>query len=107
AAARGCTVLSARGGEQEQGVAFHVMRQLVQPAFAASPEAEHRRILGNWYDIVAPAVGLVAATGGGTPDPTGVRDGLDWVVTRFAVEHAPVVMVLDDAHWADTESLAW
>ncbi|MEU5615170.1 AAA family ATPase [Streptomyces sparsogenes] len=107
AAARGCTVLSARGGEREQGVAFHVVRQLFQPVLAATGEETHREILAGWYDIVAPAVGLVVPDGGGAPDPHGVRDGLDWLVTRFAVQHAPVVMVLDDAHWADTESLDW
>ncbi|MEU1670180.1 AAA family ATPase [Streptomyces sparsogenes] len=107
AAARGCTVLSARGGEREQGVAFHVVRQLFQPVLATTGEETHREILAGWYDIVAPAVGLVVPDGGGSPDPHGVRDGLDWLVTRFAVQHAPVVMVLDDAHWADTESLDW
>ncbi|MFG3355404.1 ATP-binding protein [Streptomyces sp. NPDC048001] len=106
AVARGCTVLLARGGEQEQGVAFHVVRQLVQPLLAASSEREHRELLGSWYDIVAPAMGLVAG-GNGSPDPQGVRDGLDWIATRFAVQHAPLVVVLDDAHWADAESLAW
>ncbi|AQW55098.1 transcriptional regulator [Streptomyces hygroscopicus] len=107
AAARGCTVLRARGGEHEQGAAFHVVRQLFQPVLAATGEDEHRRILGGWYDIVAPAVGLVVSGNGGAPDPQGVRDGLDWLVTRFAVEHAPVVMILDDVHWADPESLDW
>jgi hypothetical protein len=107
ALARGCTVLSARGGEQEQGVAFHVVRHLVQPVLAAGSEEEHRRTLGSWYDIVAPAVGLVAGAGNSSPDPQGVRDGLDWIATRFAVQHAPLVVMLDDAHWADAESLAW
>lgn len=107
AAARGCTVLRARGGEHEQGAAFHVVRQLFQPVLAETGEDEHRRILGGWYEIVAPAVGLVVSGHGGAPDPQGVRDGLDWLVTRFAVEHAPVVMILDDVHWADPESLDW
>ncbi|SHM43036.1 ATP-binding protein [Actinacidiphila paucisporea] len=107
AMARGCTVLSARGGEQEQGVAFQVVRHLVQPLLATGTEAEHRETLGNWYDIVAPAVGLVAGAANGSPDPQGVRDGLDWIVTRFAVQRAPLVVMLDDAHWADAESLAW
>ncbi|MFH9421852.1 ATP-binding protein [Streptomyces sp. NPDC017529] len=106
AAAYGCTVLSARGGEHEQGMAFHVVRQLVQPVLAAYDD-DYRTVLGSWYGIVAPAVGLVADAGGSNPDPTGVRDGLDWLLTRFAVQQAPTVLVLDDAHWADQESLGW
>ncbi|MBT2439576.1 AAA family ATPase [Streptomyces sp. ISL-36] len=108
AAERGCTVLFARGGEQEKQVPFHVMRQLIQPRFVAMSEEARRDVLGNWYSIVAPALGLTAApTGRTAPDPQGVRDGLDWVVTHLAVRNAPVVLVLDDAHWADAESLAW
>jgi tetratricopeptide (TPR) repeat protein len=107
AAARGCTVLSARGGEHEQGVAFQVVRHLLQPLLATATEAENRAALGSWYDIVAPALGLVAGAADTAPDPQGVRDGLDWIVTRFAVQRAPMVLMLDDAHWADAESLAW
>ncbi|MFK0218418.1 ATP-binding protein [Streptomyces vinaceus] len=87
---------------------FHVMRQLIQPAFAAMSEDERRDVLGTWYSIVAPALGLTAAPESPTaPDPQGVRDGLDWVVTHLTVRSAPVVLILDDAHWADAESLAW
>lgn len=108
AAERGCTVLFARGGEQERQVPFHVMRQLMQPRFAAMSEQERLDALGNWYPIVAPALGLtVSPQGPVAPDPQGVRDGLDWVVTQLTVRSAPVVLVLDDAHWADAESLTW
>lgn len=107
AAARGCTVLSARGGDQEQRVAFHVARQLLQPQFAGAAEADLRSSLGSWYDIVGPALGLCAPTDGAPPDPQGLRDGLDWVLTHLAVLRAPMVLVLDDAHWADPESLGW
>ncbi|GGQ07623.1 hypothetical protein GCM10010249_27390 [Streptomyces roseolilacinus] len=107
AADRGCTVLSARGGEQERQVPFHVMRQLVQPVFAAMPEDERREILGDWYDIVAPATGLSAPKPDANPDPQGVRDGLDWVVTNLSVRSGPVVLTVDDVHWVDPESLAW
>lgn len=107
AAARGCTVLSARGGDQEQRVAFHVARQLLQPRFAGAAEADLRAQLGSWYDIVGPALGLCAPTDGAPPDPQGLRDGLDWVLTHLAVQRAPMVLALDDAHWADPESLRW
>ncbi|MFF3514524.1 ATP-binding protein [Streptomyces sp. NPDC002573] len=108
AAARGCTVLSARGSEQEHTVPFHVVRQLLQPVLAACTEAERREIFGGWYEIAGPAVGLLAQQAGtAMPDPQGVRDGLDWVLTQLAVHKAPIVMVVDDAHWGDLESLAW
>ncbi|WP_338693328.1 AAA family ATPase [Streptomyces sp. Q6] len=107
AAAKGCTVLYARGGEQEQGVAFHVARQLVQPQLAGLSDTELRSRLGGWYAIVGPALGLCAPSDGAPPDPQGLRDGLDWVLTHLAVQRAPMVLVLDDAHWADPESLSW
>ncbi|MFJ7154005.1 ATP-binding protein [Streptomyces sp. NPDC101118] len=105
--AHGCTVLSARGGEQEQGSAFHVARQLIQPQLAGRTEAELRATLGSWYTIVGPALGLCAPEHGAPPDPQGLRDGLDWVLTHLAVQRAPMVLVFDDAHWADPESLGW
>ncbi|MEU0199541.1 MULTISPECIES: AAA family ATPase [unclassified Streptomyces] len=107
ATAEGFTVLSGRGGEKEQELALHVVRQLVQPALAPLDETELRTFLGGWYDIVAAALGLVATPSGHVPDPTGVRDGLDWVMTRLAVKKAPVVLLLDDLHWADVQSLSW
>ncbi|AVH60477.1 MULTISPECIES: ATP-binding protein [Streptomyces] len=107
AAAKGCTVLSARGGDQEQRVAFHVARQLLQPQLAGFSEVELRASLGSWYAIVGPALGLCAPAEGAPPDQQGLRDGLDWVLTHLAVQRAPMVLVLDDAHWADPESLSW
>ncbi|MEV5875320.1 AAA family ATPase [Streptomyces sp. NPDC052101] len=107
AAAQGFTVLSGRGGEAEQGSAFRVVRQLVQPSLAMMDGAELRAFLGSWYDIVAAVLGLEARGPSPAPDPTGVREGLDWVMTRLTVKKAPVVLLLDDLHWADAESLSW
>ncbi|KUL47036.1 ATP-binding protein [Streptomyces regalis] len=107
AAAHGFHVLSARAGEKDQELAFHLVRQLVQPALATMDETERRTFLGSWYDILAAALGLEATDTAHTPDPTGVRDGLDWVMTRLVGMKAPFVLLLDDLHWADFESLGW
>ncbi|MCX4747538.1 AAA family ATPase [Kitasatospora sp. NBC_01287] len=101
----GCTVLFARGGEQQRNEPFHVVRQLLQPVLAAMAAAERRRVFGPWHDIVGPAVGLLPP--GGQPDPQGVRDGLDFVLTQLAQRRAPLVLIVDDLHWADLESLRW
>ncbi|MFJ7071843.1 ATP-binding protein [Streptomyces sp. NPDC098781] len=107
AAAHGLRVVSGRGGEKEQGLAFRVVRQVMQPTLATMSDTERRAFLGSWYDIVGTTLGLEATDTSQMPDPTGVRDGLDWVMTRLTVMNAPLVLLLDDLHWADAESLDW
>ncbi|MFD9497729.1 ATP-binding protein [Streptomyces sp. NPDC060035] len=103
-----CTVWQARGGETVTSVPFHVVRQLLQPALDQLPADETRALFGDWFEITAPALGLAEPTGP-QPDPQGVRDGLDFVVSRLAsrLSHRPLLLIVDDAHWADGESLAW
>lgn len=101
----GCTVLAARGSEQAQAVPFHIVRQLLQPALAPLEEAQHKQMLGAWYDIAGPALGIAPLVG--QADPQGVRDGIDWLVTRFAMTREPLLLVVDDAHWSDAASLTW
>lgn len=107
-AADRCTIWSARGGETVTSVPFHVVRQLLQPALDRFPADETRALFGDWFEITAPALGL-AEPSGPQPDPQGVRDGLDFVVSRLAsrLSHRPLLLIVDDAHWADGESLAW
>ncbi|MBC3842919.1 AAA family ATPase [Streptacidiphilus sp. 4-A2] len=114
AAARGqtCLILSSRGGEQQRKAPFHVVRQLLQPLLARLGESEQRELLESWYDIAAPALGLMPAVQRSIgdllePQRQGVNQALDWLMTQLAVQRGPLVVVVDDLHWIDYESLDW
>ncbi|MFD6291852.1 ATP-binding protein [Streptomyces sp. NPDC060205] len=101
-----CTVWSARGGETITSVPFNVVRQLLQPALVALMPDEAREYFGDWYDIAGPALGI-AEPGARQADPQGVCDGLVAAVRRLARREWPLVLLIDDAHWADQETLHW
>ncbi|MFJ9814911.1 ATP-binding protein [Streptomyces sp. NPDC101151] len=103
---RGCIVWSARGGETLKSVPFNVVRQLLQPALVALLPEEAREYLGDWYEIAGPALGIVDPQDG-SADPQYVCDGLVAAVRRLARREWPLVLLVDDAHWADQETLRW
>ncbi|MER5218388.1 AAA family ATPase [Streptomyces sp. NPDC002838] len=103
---RGCAVWSARGGQTLRSVPFNVVRQLLQPALLSLLPEEAREYLGDWYDIAGPALGI-AEPGERQADPQGVTDGLVAAVRRLARRDWPLVLLIDDAHWADQETLRW
>ncbi|MEW2389188.1 AAA family ATPase [Streptomyces venezuelae] len=100
------TVWSARGGETVTSVPFNVVRQLLQPALVQLGPDEAREYFGDCYDIAGPALGI-AEPGGRQADPQGVCDGLVEAVSRLSRLHWPLVLLIDDAHWADQETLHW
>ncbi|MEU9207100.1 AAA family ATPase [Streptomyces sp. NPDC048415] len=102
----GCAVWSARGGETVTSVPFNVVRQLLQPALVSLLPEEAREYLGDWYDIAGPALGITEP-GERQPDPQGVCDGLVAAVRRLAKRDWPLVLLIDDTHWADQETLRW
>ncbi|MBQ0825757.1 ATP-binding protein [Streptomyces tagetis] len=103
---RGCTVWWARGGETLRSVPFNVVRQLLQPALVSMLPEEAREYLGDWYDLAGPALGIVDP-GDRQADPQGVCAGLVAVVRRLAAREFPLVLIIDDVHWADQETLQW
>ncbi|MEU5711110.1 ATP-binding protein [Streptomyces flaveolus] len=103
---RGCAVWSARGAETLRSVPFHVVRQLLQPALLSLLPEEAREYLGDWYDIAGPALGI-AEPQADNADPQYVCDGLVAAVRRLSRRQWPLVLLVDDAHWADQETLRW
>ncbi|MEU2240951.1 AAA family ATPase [Streptomyces sp. NPDC018338] len=106
-----CTVLTARGGETLTSVPFHLTRQLLQPALDGYGSESVRHLFGDHFDLVAPALGLASPPppSAAPADPQGVRDGLVRLLDRLAdgLRDRPPVLLVDDAHWADTETLTW
>ncbi|MEV7690973.1 ATP-binding protein [Streptomyces bungoensis] len=103
---RGCTVWSARGAETLRSVPFNVVRQLLQPALVSLLPDEAREYLGDRYDIAGPALGITDPQEV-SADPRYVCDGLVEGVHRLARRAWPLVLLVDDAHFADQETLGW
>ena len=102
---RGSAVLRARGAELETGFAFGVVRQLFERRLTAASPEEHELLLAGpveaaWMLLSAPAAAQPADTS------FAVLHGLYWLVANLAALQ-PVVLAVDDAHWADQASLRW
>ncbi|MFF5761858.1 ATP-binding protein [Streptomyces tanashiensis] len=104
-----CTVLTARGGETLTSVPFHLTRQLLQPALDGFRADEVRELFGDHFDLLAPALGIAPPSSDVPADPQGVLLGLARLLDRLAerLRDRPPVLLVDDVHWADAESLSW
>jgi len=102
---RGLAVLRARGAELEAGFGFGVVRQLFERRLAAASPEERELLLAGpaeaaWTLLGAPSAAEPADTS------FAVLHGLYWLVANLAAVQ-PVVVAVDDAHWADRASLRW
>ncbi len=97
----GMQVLRARGGEFERDFPYGVVRQLFEPLLDAS--TRRQELLGGNGAAAIPVFEPAAAPGEGA-DPFAVQHGLHCLVLALA-ESAPVLMLVDDAQWADLASL--
>ena len=90
------TVLQASGAEGESILAYGVLSQLVSTARSAAPDAP----------TVLPDTGLAGAESGKYLDPLTAGAALLRLLGELQVTGpAALVMVVDDAHWADVPSL--
>src|SRR5208282_1993312 len=96
-------VLRARGSDLERDFAHRVVRQLFERYCADAGEGETTALFAGAAHAVRSL--LVPAVGdGGEHDAFAVLHGLYWFTINIAVRH-PVLIAIDDAHWADDASL--
>ncbi|HYA49702.1 MAG TPA: ATP-binding protein, partial [Streptosporangiaceae bacterium] len=100
----GPRVLTARGLALESGFAYGIARQLIEPVRASAGP-------GEWDELLDGAAGLAArvfdwAGAGSVEDdvPYATTHGLYWLAANLAARR-PLVIAVDDAHWADAPSL--
>ncbi len=98
AAGREMLLLRARGGEYERDFPYGVVRQLFEPVL--HDRARRAELLSGSAAFAAPVFepGAEAAEGGA------IEHGLYWLAADLAAT-APLLLVIDDAQWADLASL--
>ncbi len=100
-------VLTARAGQLEREMPFVVPRQLFEPMVERADEAERARLLSGSAAMSLIAFGRQDSGGpNAAVDPVAPIHGLYWLVANLC-DSQPVLLVIDDAQWADTQSLRW
>ena len=100
AGALGLEAVAARGAELERGFAYGVARQLFERPLAA---AGADGLLTGSAALAAPALS-VAPDAEPVDFGLSVAHGLYWLTVNLA-ERRPLLLAVDDAHWADEPSL--
>lgn len=105
AAAAELRVLSARGGELERELPFGIVRQLLEPVVVASDPEEREALLAGAAALAKPVL-LAADPGAGAEPSFSALHGLYWLTINLT-DTQPLLVAVDDAHWADVASLRW
>ena len=102
----GYDVLSARGSELEADFAFGVVRQLFERRLTGAGADERASLLVGPAAAVRPLLlgKSVEASAGDTS--FAILHGLYWLAANLSAAR-PLLLAIDDAHWADESSLRW
>lgn len=109
ARAQGLVVLSARGSQLEQTLAYSVVRRLFERHVLALPPETSAEVFSGAAGMAASVVGAANADQPpvADPDPTfAILHGLHWLAVNLASQQ-PLVLCVDDAHWVDEATLRW
>jgi DNA-binding CsgD family transcriptional regulator len=101
---RGFRSLRARGRELEAGMAFSVVRQLLEQSVLSASAGERRRLLAGPARAGAGALGLAA--GDSPASEFAAVHGLYWLCVNLA-DRQPLLLTVDDLQWVDGPSLSW
>src|SRR5690348_14584846 len=101
---RGFRSLRARGRELEAGMAFSVVRQLLEQSVVSASAGERRRLLAGPARAGAGALGLAA--GDAPASEFAAVHGLYWLCVNLA-DRQPLLLTVDDLQWVDGPSLSW
>lgn len=102
--AAGMTVFHGRGGELEHEFAWGVARQLFEPELAGSSERRREALLVGSASLAKPALGLDVGASAAAEATFSALHGLYWLTVNLAQQN-PVILAIDDLHWADRPSL--
>lgn len=97
-------VLRAAAGELEAHAPYGVVRQLFGRVLAGLDPAALDGLDGIAHGAARPAVDLVLHRGAPVADPSVMLNSLYWLLDGLAAD-GPLVLAVDDAHWADKASL--
>jgi DNA-binding CsgD family transcriptional regulator len=101
ASERGMTVLTATAAEFESGYAWGIVRQLFGRALGPGGCLQAH---GDAADLAALALGQ--APRGSEEDYYAILHGLYWLTATLA-QQAPLLLAVDDLHWADRPSMRY
>ena len=101
----GLRVLEARGAVLEREFAFGVARQLLEQPVSAATEAQRDVLFAGAAGLSSRLLGQEGPQLAQDGDAAfGALHGLYWLTANLADE-GPLVLAVDDAHWADPSSL--
>ncbi|MEA2155962.1 MAG: hypothetical protein QOE11_2102 [Solirubrobacteraceae bacterium] len=100
------TVMRARASELESEFAFGIALQLFEPLLAGADDETRDRLLAGSAALAGPLLERPTSWGGDEAEDRSypVMHGLFWLLSNLA-EKSPVLIAIDDAHWADRPSL--